>query len=423
VVLAPPTAARLARESAPLPEPWPEEARQLFVRLLGAGRGLLLIWETLEATGALARILPEWERLRLLPHASIIHRFTVDRHVIETCIEASALLDRVARPDVLLVTALLHDIGKGGLVEHSIAGEPIAREIALRIGYDERSAELVAHLVRWHLLLAVTATTRDPGDPATIALMVDCVRDTEELSLLTALTEADARATSPKAWSTWRAQLIGDLSRRVAGVIDAGTAPPELAYPEVEVPDAARGGAVAFWAEQTDEPSEGSRMWVLGPDRVGLLADVAATFAMQRVPVRACRAWSQGRYAVSVWELAENRVDPTVLRHRFEAIEAGRVDVAARLGATGAGEPSVVVRPEASAQATVLEVRTLDRPGLLSAVCRALAALDIVVRSAHISTLGPQAVDVFYLQEASAGALGDTRAASAAHAVRAALTG
>lgn len=83
--------------------------------------------------------------------------------------------------------------------------------------------------------------------------------------------------------------------------------------------------------------------------------------------------------------------------------------------------PTVVVRPEASTQATVLEVRAADRPGVVYLVCAALARLDVAVRSAHVDTLGPQAVDVFYLQEASAGALSDQRAAGSAHAVRAAL--
>ena len=88
VVLAPATAARLVRECPPLPDPWPSAARHLLVRLLASGRGLLAVWETLEETEALPGILPEWERIRLLPHASEIHRFTVDRHVVETCIEA-----------------------------------------------------------------------------------------------------------------------------------------------------------------------------------------------------------------------------------------------------------------------------------------------------------------------------------------------
>jgi [protein-PII] uridylyltransferase len=93
-----------------------------------------------------------------------------------------------------------------------------------------------------------------------------------------------------------------------------------------------------------------------------------------------------------------------------------------RRGAPDVLEPAVAVRPEASVQSTVLEVRTADRPGVVYLVCAALAELDIAVRSAHVDTLGPQAVDVFYLQEAHAGVLGDQRAAQAAHAVRAALS-
>ena len=87
--LSPTSAARLVREARRPARPWPDEARQLFVRLLASGPGLRAVWETLEETGALDRLLPEWERIRLLPHASVIHRFTVDRHLVETCIEAS----------------------------------------------------------------------------------------------------------------------------------------------------------------------------------------------------------------------------------------------------------------------------------------------------------------------------------------------
>ncbi|HQR28388.1 MAG TPA: [protein-PII] uridylyltransferase, partial [Nocardioides sp.] len=219
LALAPATAARLVADGVPLPEPWPHEARQLMVRLLASGRGLLGVWETLEATGALAGILPEWERIRLLPHASTIHRYTVDRHVVETCIEASALIRRVARPDVLMVSALLHDIGKGGLTEHSVAGEPIARSIATRLGFDDEAVDLVATLVRWHLLLAQTATTRDPDDPATVREVAARVPSAEAVSLLAVLTEADARATSPKAWTSWRAGLVRTLVDRVLAAV------------------------------------------------------------------------------------------------------------------------------------------------------------------------------------------------------------
>ncbi|WP_278260212.1 HD domain-containing protein [Nocardioides convexus] len=128
-----------------------------MVRLLAAGRGLLGVWETLEETGALVRILPEWERIRLLPHASAIHRFTVDRHVVETCVEASALIREVSRPDVLVVAALLHDIGKGGLTEHSVAGAPIAREIAERMGFGAEEVDLIGQA------RALAPAARRPG--------------------------------------------------------------------------------------------------------------------------------------------------------------------------------------------------------------------------------------------------------------------
>lgn len=421
VVLAPATAARLVRECPPLPVPWPDEARQLLVRLLASGRGLLGVWETLEETGALDSFLPEWERVRLLPHASAIHRFTVDRHVVETCVEASALIRDVARPDVLMVAALLHDIGKGGLTSHSVAGEPIAREIAARMGFTPDAVELIARLVRWHLLLAETATTRDPDDPATVEQVASRVGDAEALSLLLALTEADAKATAPKAWSSWRAGLIRDLARRTRTSLDSGTTLPPIVTDEVSVPrEVRRRGNVSI---ETEGAGDGTRVTVIAPDRVGLLADVAAMFAMQRVPVRAARAWAQEQYGVSVWEVGEPDLDPAVLRQRFEAVVDRRVDVARRLTVpSSALDPSVVVRPEASDHATVLEVRAADRPGVLYQVCAALAGLDVAVRSAHVDTLGPQAVDVFYLQEASAGVLSDRRAAEAAHAVRDALT-
>jgi [protein-PII] uridylyltransferase len=421
-VLAPATAARLVRESPPLPEPWPAEARQLLVRLLASGRGLLPVWETLDETGALDRVLPEWERIRLLPHASSIHRYTVDRHVVETCIEASALIRAVARPDVLMVAALLHDIGKGGLTEHSAAGEPIARQVATRMGFAPEAVELVATLVRWHLLLAETGTKRDPDDPATVELVASRIGSAEALSLLTGLTEADARATSPKAWTSWRSGLILDLARRVRTTLEQGAGATPVRTDEVPIPKAARTGSASFFVEAV---GDGSRVTIIAPDRVGLLADCAAVLALQRVPVRAARAWAQDRYGVSLWEVAAQDLDPAVLRQRYDAIVEGRLDPASRLRPADASvlAPAVVVRPEASEEATVLEVRTADRPGVVYLVCAALAGLDVAVRSAHVDTLGPQAVDVFYLQEPSAGALGDSRAAAAAHAVRSALSG
>jgi [protein-PII] uridylyltransferase len=424
LVLAPATAARLVRDGAPLPEPWPGAARDLLVRLLAAGPGLLSVWETLDETGALGVLLPEWEPLRLLPHASVVHRFTVDRHLVETCIEASRLIRRVNRPDLLVVAALLHDIGKGGTVDHAVAGAPVARDVTRRLGFDDADAEVVATLVRWHLLLPETATTRDPEDPATVAAVTDRVADREVLALLAALTEADALATSDKAWTPWRAGLVRDLVRR-AGAVLADVPPAEPTPASTVVPALAEAGDVVVAVEP--EGVDGALVRVVAADRTGLLADAAAMLALERATVRSARAWTLerdgGPVGVSEWSVAGAAPDAAALRQRLEAIAAGRVDPDQRLRrpAPTRLEPTVVVRPEASARATVLEVRAADRPGLVFTVCRAVADLGIAVRSAHVTTLGPQAVDVFYLQEEAAGPLADDRAAAAAHAIRAAL--
>jgi [protein-PII] uridylyltransferase len=422
LVLEPSTTARLIAEVPPLPDPWPAEARDLFVRLLAAGRGLLAVWETLDETDALASFLPEWERVRLLPHASVVHRFTVDRHLVETCIEASSLIRRVSRPDVLMVAALLHDIGKGQLIEHCVAGEPIAREIARRMGFDAHETELIAGLVRWHLLLPETATTRDPEDPLTVGLVTGRIKDREELELLAALTESDAKATSEKAWTTWRASLVQSLVRRASVELAENLTFEEPAR-QVQIPDALRDDPKAVSVEVV-EGVDGSEVVVMACDRIGLLADAAAMLALQRVSVRAARVWTEDGIGISVWQVGRTGLEASVLRQRLETILDGRLDPAERLASPEAATlaPIVVVHPEASERATVLEVRAADRPGVVYLVCAALARLGLTVSSAHVDTLGPQAVDVFYVQESGAGALADTRSAEAAQAVRSALS-
>jgi len=172
-----------------------------------------------------------------------------------------------------------------------------------------------------------------------------------------------------------------------------------------------------------DSGADGSTVTVVSGDRTGLIADVAGALTLARASIRSARAWTQDDVAVSVWEVDDTHLDVRILRQGIEAVVTGRRDPRARLRAPGAGAlgPAVEVRHDASREATVMEVRVQDRPGVVFLACAALAGLDVSVRSAHLSTLGPQAVDVFYLQEPGAGALGEERAASAVHAVRRAL--
>jgi [protein-PII] uridylyltransferase len=215
LVLTDAAAARLGRELAPMPLPWPAEGRSLFARLLAAGQPLVDVWESLDQYGVVDALLPEWRRVRYLAPQSPVHRYTVDRHLVQTCVEAARFVSEVDRPDVLLVAALLHDIGKGFDGDHCEVGEPIATGIASRIGFRPDDAAVIGRLVRHHLLLIDAATTRDLDDPATVTCVADAVGDVGALDLLAVLTEADALATGPQAWSPWRKQLVDTLVERV----------------------------------------------------------------------------------------------------------------------------------------------------------------------------------------------------------------
>lgn len=420
VPLNPVTAARLARECPPPLEPWSPEARGLFVRFLAAGPGLLPVWETLEETGALLKVVPEWSEVRLLPHASAVHRFTVDRHMVETVIEASQLIRRVTRPDLLLVAALLHDLGKATTGDHSITGEPLAYAAALRLGFDAADATVIGLLVRWHLLLSTVATTRDLADPATVSYVAERITEPETLQLLEVLTEADAKATGPQAWTAWRASLVADLVRRVRRAYAAGAAE-AAAIETVPIPKAARKGRVSV---ETRTTPSGSQLVVVAPDRVGRLVTVSGALAMMRVSVLAAHASVQDGYSVSVWDVDEPLLDLAILRQRIDGVADGTLDPAQRLGPP-AGDlgPAVMLREGVSADSTVIEVRATDRVGVLFRVFRALASAGVDVRTALLSTLGPQTLDVFYVREPGGGVLDPERADAAIRAVAAALTG
>ena len=313
--LAPGTVKRLAAECRPLPVPWPAEAREQLVTLLGAGAGAVPVWEALEAGGLITRLLPDWERVRFRPQRNAVHRWTVDRHLVETAVRAADFTRRVDRPDLLLVAALLHDIGKGWPGDHSVAGEVIVRDVAPRLGFPPADVDVLALLVRHHLLLVETATRRDPDDPATVGVVTSAVRSVGTLELLHALTEADALATGPAAWSNWRAALVGDLVERASAVL-AGEAPPEAAEPAGPTAEEerlafeavrTRGPALALRASAPDarfgEPAAGepdteegdgrgpeplgAELILAVPDRPNLLPLVAGVLALHRLTVRA----------------------------------------------------------------------------------------------------------------------------------------
>ncbi|RFS85748.1 [protein-PII] uridylyltransferase [Actinomadura spongiicola] len=423
--LAPATVARLA-DHATLPgTPWPAAARDALVSLLGAGPAAIGVWEALDQAGLIVRLLPGWERVRNRPQRNPVHRFTVDRHLVETAAGAAALTREVARPDLLLVGALLHDIGKGRPGDHSAAGAAITRDIGTRLGFPGDDVRVLETLVRHHLLLPETATRRDIHDPVTVRTVVAAVsevpgRERETLDLLAALAVADGHATGPAAWGPWKAGLVADLARRAAAALSGGTPPPAPAVAPEHTGLARHDGAAVRVT--------GSRITISAPDRPGLLWRAAGVLALHRLDVKTARTVSTtpgGGTAVLDFTAVPDYgtpPDPAGLEADLRRMLADRLDVADRLDrrarsrrtrpGPAAPPPRVMIVDDASRTATVVEVRAHDRPGLLWRIGQALGSCGLHVLAARVDTLGAEAVDVFYVVDARGRPLDDPAALS-----------
>ena len=403
LALAPRTLARLT-DCPPLPVPWPAEARDALAALLGAGQAAIGVWEALDQEELITRLLPDWERVRNRPQRNPLHTFTVDRHLVETAAHAAALTRTVARPDLLLITALLHDIGKGWPGDHRLTGEVVARDTAHRLGLGTADADLVAGAVRHHLLLPQTATRRDLDDPVTVAQVADVVGSWQLLELLHAVAIADAQATGPAAWNDWKAGLVSELVKRVGAVLGGEEPPAPLPLRPEQIALAA-GGELAVLVR-------GSEVTVVAPDRPGLLWQAAGVLASHRLAVRSANATSCDGMAVTAFTVAHGYGEPpdaTLVTSDLRRALTGQLDVAQRLGrrdvvaarpAVPAAPPKVTLVDDASQTATVVEVRAHDAPGLLWRIGRALGECGLDVRAARVETLGAEAVDVFYVVDA-----------------------
>lgn len=404
--------ADVAERMQSLPEPWPEPARTAFIGLLSLGEPAVDLIESLDQVGAWERLVPEWPGVRSRVQRTTHHRFTLDRHLLETVAIAASFAGRVTRPDLLLVAALTHDLGANRV--------GVAERLATRMGFPPDDVAMVGTLVEHHLLLPEVATRRDLGDVATIDGVAQSVGSLEMLALLVSFTEADARATGPNAWSEGKASLVHTLAERTAWRLEGDTAEQYgPVFPSVEQMLLLRSGT-------TTVQGDGHRLTVVAPDRPGLFCRVAGALVLRGLNVVSAAATSSDGMALEEFTVTPAFAGPSIgesleidwkrVVSDVERAMAGRLAIDARVAERAStyrrrarsADTEVRVRfDDTLGEATMLEVDAPDGVGLLYRVTRALSDLDLDIRLARVETMTDRVVDAFSLTDGNGAPIED----------------
>ena len=410
---------RLAARTLAPDDVWPPAVLNALLRLLGAGPPAIAAIEALDQQGVWLRYLPEWTPVRNRPQRNAYHRFTVDRHLLEAAANAAGLQSSVHRPDLLLLGALLHDIGKGQGGDHTEIGIKVVSSLGPRMGLSPRDVAVLESLVRLHLLLPDVATRRDLDDPDTAAAVAAAVGDQDTLELLAALTRADSLATGPAAWGNWKAGLVDRLVTQSAAVLE-GRTPPDTRRAELSPEER----SLLAGGELSVAYGDGL-LRVAAPDQTGLLSAVAGILTLSGVYVRSATTISDEDTGMALlrFEVSpafDHLPDWSKVRSDLAAALDGRMEIDRLLeeretrysrfqASVQARVPDarVIFDLESSSSSTIVEVRAPDRGPVLYRVTRALSASGVTITCALVSTLGAEAIDVFYVHRDAGGRVDD----------------
>jgi [protein-PII] uridylyltransferase len=425
--------------------------------------------------GVLGRFVRTFGRIVAMMQFNMYHHYTVDEHLLR-CIGVLAEIEAGTNPDyglanelartiqpehreVLYVALFLHDIAKGRIEDHSIAGARIARRLGPRFGLSPADTETVAWLIEQHLTMSSIAQSRDLSDRRTIENFSPIVQSLERMKLLTILTTADIRAVGPGVWNGWKAQLLRalyyetepaltggfsevDRARRVA-IAQAefraeikDWAPEEIDryitrhYPaywlKVDIAQklaharflrsAEEAGKTLATAVAYDAARGVTILTVLAPDHPWLLSVIAGACAMTGANIVDAQIFTttdglafdtiavsrefdrdedEGRRAIRIADAIERALSGDL---RLPDVVSKRTPPKGRIKAF-AVEPEVSINNQWSNRYTVVEVSGLDRPGLLYELTTTLSRLNLNITSAHVATFGERAVDVFYVTD------------------------
>ncbi|GAC1623066.1 MAG: [protein-PII] uridylyltransferase [Nevskia sp.] len=447
--------------------------RSLFIGMFQESNGLTRALRRMNRYGVLGRYLPVFGQVIGHMQYDLFHTLTVDEHTLRLVRNLrrlameqfrhelpffSEIFPRIARPDLLYIAGLFHDLGKGGGGDHSEVGAVEAEKFCLEHGLSHTDAELVCWLVRNHLTMSLTAQRMDISDPEVVMTFAQKVGDRSRLEYLLLLTVADIRATNPALWNSWRESLLRELyhstKRALARGLDNPVSSDERVAEQRRAALAlltARGvdtrASEAVWSRfdrdyflrhspaelawhypAISTPSEQSRplilvdmldgrgttVFVYMRDRdhlFGLSTGVLAKLGLNILDAR-INTTDDG-YALDSFVVMEGDGSPIDNLHRYEEISEALARVL--------GDPAISVvdvnrrRPtrlkhfstpttvyfsqDETRRRTVLELVTADQPGLLSLIGRVFHKRGILLDAAKIATIGERAEDVFYLTD------------------------
>ena len=451
------------------------EANRLLFEILTSPNDAETVLRRMNEAGVLGRLFPAFGRIVAMMQFNMYHHYTVDEHLLR-CIGVLAEIERGGNEEftlandlmrkiqpehraVLYVALFLHDIAKGRIEDHSIAGTRVARRFCPRVGMSAAATDTVAWLVEQHLTMSTIAQSRDLSDRKTIEDFAAVVQSLERLKLLTILTSADIRGVGPGVWNSWKAQLLRTLYYETEPVLTGGFSEVNRAQ-RVEIAQAELKAELKGWtpaecdayvarhyapywlkvdlahkltharflreaaaqnkslatAVGFDTVRGVTELTVLAPDHPWLLSIIAG----------ACAVAGANIVDAQIFTTTDGlALDTIALTREFdrdedEARRAGRVAatieqalrgdlklpevVGRRVPAKGrlkafAVEPEVMLNNQWSHRFTVVEITGLDRPGLLYDLTTTLSKLNLNIASAHVATFGERVVDVFYVTD------------------------
>ncbi|WP_105381270.1 [protein-PII] uridylyltransferase [Neorhizobium alkalisoli] len=449
-----------------------EEANRLFLSMLTSRRDPALMLRRMNEAGVLGRFIPEFGKVVAMMQFNMYHHYTVDEHLIRS-VEALSEVDQGKAADihplsnklmpgiedrtVLYVAVLLHDIAKGRQEDHSIAGARIARKLCPRLGLNPKQTELVVWLIEEHLLMSMTAQTRDLHDRKTVTDFAEKVQSMDRLKLLLVLTICDIRAVGPGVWNGWKGQLLrtlyyetelllsggfSELSRKERAkqaeeelfkALDDWSQKDRRTYSKLHyqpyllsvslddqvrhakfIRDADKAGQALATMVRTDSFHAITEITILAPDHPRLLSIIAGACAAAGANIADAQIFttSDGRALDTILINREFQVDEDELRRagtisrmiedvlsgkkRLPEVIATRAKSRKR-NKTFVLPPSVTISNTLSNKFTVIEVECLDRTGLLADITAVLADLSLDIHSAHITTFGEKVIDTFYV--------------------------